>query len=98
METQNLVNLKNWNFAHYNSEHFKSFIGMTGDVQEVDGQIRELILYSVTVVDGEDMEVFQRDFSSLKSAIDFINEKYGHWQFNDPTDNSSGGCGSCSAH
>lgn len=98
METQNLVNLKNWNFAHYNSEHFKAFIGMTGDVEETNGDFKEIILYSVTVVDGEDKEIFQRDFKSLKAAITLINENYSHWQFSDPTDKSGGGCSSCSAH
>lgn len=71
---------------------------MTGDVEETNGDFKEVILYSVTVVDGEDKEVFQRDFKSLKSAITLINENYGHWQFNDPTDKSGGGCNSCSAH
>ena len=98
METQNFVNLKNWNFAHYNSEHFKAFIGMTGDIEETQGEASHIILYSVTVLDSEESEVFQRDFKSLKSAISCINENYGHWQFNDPTDTSGGGCGSCSAH
>ncbi len=98
MDTQNFVNLKNWNFAHYNSEHFKAFIGMTGDLLESNGKLEQIILYSVTVIDGEDIEVFQRDFSSLKEAIACINENYGHWQFSDPTDKSGGGCSSCSAH
>lgn len=98
MEIQNFVNLKNWNFAHYNSEHFKAFIGMTGELEEVNEVVSQVILYSVTVLDAEEVEVFQRDFKSLKDAIACINENYGHWQFNDPTDKSGGGCSSCSAH
>ena len=55
------------------------------------------MIYLLTVLRGESEEVFQREFSHLPDALDFANERYGHWDFTDTTEApQEGGCGSCS--
>ena len=53
------------------------------------------VLYWVSVLQDETQEVFQAEFLQLEDSITFINEKYGHWDFTDTTE-EKGGCGSCS--
>ncbi|OIQ20724.1 MAG: hypothetical protein BM556_01935 [Bacteriovorax sp. MedPE-SWde] len=86
------LNLTNWNYSYYNSEHFKALISIVG-AQNND---EVALMYCPTVLDEEDTEIFQKDFLKLEDAISFINNKYGHWSFIDPT--MKDGCSSCSAH
>lgn len=92
MTPNNKLNLKNWNYSYYNSEHFKALISIVGE--EDNGDF--ILKYCPTVLDEEEQEVFQEDFLALGDAIDFINKRYGHWSFMDPTQKD--GCSSCAAH
>lgn len=89
----NKLTIKNWNYSHFNSEHFKALISIVGE--ESEGEV--LLKYCPTVLNEEEIEVFQKDFDSLEEAIDFANNKYGHWSFTDPTQ-KEGGCSTCEAH
>ena len=89
------LNLQNWNYAHFNSEHFIAMISIVA--AESDGEVT--MKYSPTVIDEDKNEIFQCDFDNLEEAISFTNKKYGHWSFRDPSENSSeSGCSSCKAH
>lgn len=94
MNTINNVNLTNWNYSYYNSEFFKAMISFTGvPVGENDMKF----VYSPTVLDKEEKEVFQMDFDTLEEAISYLNSSYSHWTFIDPLI-KTGGCSSCAAH
>ena len=82
----------NWNYCYYTTGPLKSMIS-----QGMDNFSSALpsILYWVTVLKDETREVFQEEFLNLEDSIRFINEKYGHWDFIDTTE-EKGGCGSCS--
>jgi hypothetical protein len=95
MQRKNFT-LKNWNYSFFNSENFKALISVAAIPAQNDNVS---YLYCPTVIDEDNNEIFQTEFESLLKAIDFINSKYGHWAFVDPTVNSSDdGCGSCNAH
>lgn len=68
-----------------------SFIGLPDEAGETK------FVYSPTVLDKEEKEVFQRDFDTLEEAIEFINYAYNHWTFIDPLV-KTGGCSTCVAH
>ncbi len=93
MNDTNQMSLTNWNFSYFNSEFFKALISFTGMPNGNDIEF----IYSATVLDTEEKEVFQKDFKGLDEAILFMNSTYGHWTFMDPT-LKEGGCSSCEAH
>jgi hypothetical protein len=92
----NKLSLSNWNYSYYNSENFKALISVAAMPSEIETD-QVSYLYCPTVIDENNVEVFQKEFSSLLEAISFINERYSHWQFMNPTESSSG-CNSCTAH
>jgi hypothetical protein len=92
-----MTNAENWGHSHYKSTDLKALITFGAEL-DAAGQPREL--YYVTLTDHDHQEVFQRTFTALSTAIDEINQAYGHWEFVDALEGSStgGGCSSCSAH
>ena len=93
----NNVTEDNWTYCHFKSLQLKAFISFGADPSNVsDGE--PALIYFVTLTDHDDAEVFQSDFDELNEACDFLNEKYGHWDFIDAeVDNGGGGCGTCAA-
>lgn len=93
----NNITENNWTFCHFKSLQLKAFISFGADPVE-DLSAEPALLYFVTLTDHDDAEVFQSDFEKLDLACDFLNEKYGHWEFiNAEEDNGGGGCGTCAA-
>lgn len=87
------IDLNNWNYAYFTSgeNRIQIFMGL-------DLSLREI--YSVTSTDLEARtDSFQKEFQDLTSAIDFINERYGHLKLilgEAPKEGS--GCDTCQAH
>ncbi len=85
--------LSNWNYAYYATEKQKALISLVGNNSKT-GDVE--FMYCPTVLDEENHELFQAEFLSLSEAINFMNERYSHWNFMEKA--SSSGCGSCEAH
>ena len=88
-----LVTSQNWNHCGFKTRQLRAFVGMGA----VPGTKNPSVIYSVTVGDEDFREIYQQDFDALDKALDFINGRYGEWDFYD-LGQSGGGCGSCSAH
>lgn len=87
----------NWSYSCYKNSTLQVIISLGGVYQEETQDA--LVEYCVTVLADNQDEVFQRNFNDLDLAIDFINERYNDWDFEEVQDKSSdGGCGSCEAH
>ncbi len=92
------VNKDNWNHTFYNNNQLKAFISIGANVDEKEAYEPQII-YFVTVTDMEDQkQYFQRQFCDLNSALEFLQNRYGLWNFKDLKSNNLGGCSSCSAH
>lgn len=87
------ISLENWAHCGYSSEKLRAVISLTAVPEDCDK-----VLYSVTLTDLDDVEICQWDFPRLEGAVDFINEKYGGWDFYDTGAKSGSGCDTCHAH
>lgn len=74
-----------------------AFISFGAEPSEQDGGFNELYFVSITNFD-RDEEHFQQTFKDLEQAITALNQKYKHWSFVDPNNQTASGCGSCEAH
>jgi hypothetical protein len=97
---KNLINTQNWTFSQYKSSKIRAFISLGGEVGPNE-EFQEL--YLVTTTDEEfTKEFFQKPFRELEKAMEFINNRYGHWDFLNlekaPKSSSDSGCSSCAAH
>lgn len=88
----------NWNFCSYNSSTIKAFISIGGTPE---GEENDQLCYFVNST-SEDFtkQYFQQEFKTIDKALEFINKRYGHWDFVDASiqKDSESGCGSCEAH
>ena len=96
--TNNIHSLddSNWGFVHYGTKNIRAFISIGGvPAADDDGEI--CCKYYVTTSDHElKTEYFQKSFDDLSLALNFINQRYGHWEIIDLR-RSNSGCSSCSA-
>lgn len=93
--SEQAIGPSNWNYCYYSTGPLKSMMSQGMDYASAAVTEESLpALYWVTVLRDETREIFQAEFSQLADAIKFINEKYGHWDFTDTTEDK-GGCGSC---
>ena len=87
---------QNWTHTQYSLDNLRALITFGADWHSP-----EQLTYFVTLLDQDDQEVFQEEFSTLSSACDYINQRYQNdWPILDliaPT-KSEGGCSSCIAH
>ncbi len=88
--------INNWNYAQYTNGNLKAIIGFGASPDILD----DTFTYYATVLDNENNEQFQQEFTSLEEACNFLNTKYQDmWDFLDLSKpQETGGCGSCSAH
>lgn len=88
------VNTENWSYCRYENKNFMALItfGMGPEALAEDR-----MEYYVTVLEGEEKEVFQAPFESLSEACLYLNENYSDWTFNDQLAPKSG-CSTCAAH
>ena len=90
-----MITEENWSICQYKSQKLQAFISLCASPSHTENKE----FYSVTLTDLEFHEVFQNDFEQLEKAIQFINEKYGHWEFNNlQKSGSDSGCSTCQAH
>lgn len=91
----NLVTADNWNTSYFENLNFKALIGI-----EVNPETPEEELFSISVIDEHNIELFQKSFSKIDAACKYINLRYQNkWEFkNLAAAKSGGGCGSCVAH
>lgn len=96
MSDRALISEENWPYSRLKSDKFQAFISFGALPQRED---KVSFIYSVTVTDADFAEIFQKNFSELYPAIDFLNKTYGHWDYHLASEKASGdGCSSCAAH
>jgi hypothetical protein len=88
------VSVKNWNYCRYENKNFMALVSFGANPESIK---EDRLEYYVTVLENEDKEVFQLNFSSLSEACLYLNEHYGDWKFEDQTATKSG-CSTCAAH
>lgn len=88
------VNTKNWTYCRFLKGNVMAMISFGASPESV---ALDRLDYYVTVLEDEEKEIFQKEFSSLNEACFYLNEHYGDWDFEDQTAPKSG-CSSCSAH
>ncbi len=92
------VGQENWTHTGYKSIDLQALITIGAKPGE-DTSAEPIIQYFVTLLDLDLNEVFQQGFNELEEALEFINERYGHWDFADREKSSkTSGCDSCAAH
>jgi hypothetical protein len=93
------ITQENWTSTHYSSEPLRAFISMGAEPVETEAGLQEVeFQYLVTMTDKDYMELYQSAHKTLEEALHVINEKYGHWDFQDAGTTSGDGCSSCAAH
>lgn len=87
------VNTENWTYTQYTKGPHRALISIGADLT---GEV----LYYTTILDEEDQELFQKEFSKLEEAADYLNIRCkDRWDFTDASKKkASGGCDSCVAH
>ena len=92
----NTISTTNWNYCFYSQPPYMTFISIGGEFGE--SNTVETFYYVTTTNIEETQEHFQRKFSDLSSAIDFINKRFGHLEIKDSKNlenNARSGCGTC---
>lgn len=97
MEVKKIITADNWTFSSYKSSDLQAFIHL-GAEPSIEENQEPTVIYLITVLKNLEEEIFQLEFSELTDAIMAINERYGHWDYLERSQASSGGCGSCEAH
>jgi hypothetical protein len=88
------INTENWTYCRFEQGSFMALVTFGADPESV---AQDSLEYYVTVLEGEEKEVFQQKFSKLNDACMFLNANYGDWTFHNQTVTKSG-CGTCAAH
>jgi hypothetical protein len=89
----------NWTSTHYASEPLRAFVSLGAEPVETPEGLQEVeFQYLVTMTDKDYMELYQSSHKTLEEALQVINEKYGHWDFQDAGTKNGDGCSSCAAH
>ncbi len=90
------INTENWTYSRLVNGSYSIGIYIGADEASIENGN---YIYYLTLLENDEKEVFQKEFHSLFDAINFANNKYYDWQFQDlRIAKSSEGCGSCSAH
>lgn len=88
---------QNWSYSFFKHEQNKAFISFCA--QPADNTEEVTVLYAITVVDGDDNEIFQQSYVMLSEALNQINQRYKQWDYYNLSERSdSNGCATCSAH
>ena len=91
----NLVTTDNWNTSLFENSGLRALIGFELSPENPDHEF-----YSVSIIDAENTNLFQKTFKSLDAACRYVNLRFmGVWEYSNlAAPKSSGGCGSCVAH
>ncbi len=91
---EQLFTPNNWNYSQFKNSELKAIISLGCDPDILGTRFS----YFVTVLDEDDNEIFQEEFTSIEKACLAMNKKYsGIWEYIDLS-KPTGGCDSCSAH
>jgi hypothetical protein len=88
------VNIENWSYCRYESKNFMAFVSFGMSPESAADDRME---YYVTVLENQEIEVFQKSFAGLNEACLYLNEHYSDWAFQDQLTPKSG-CSTCAAH
>jgi hypothetical protein len=90
----NIISNDNWNVTFYENPPFKSMINMEMDLVNLSEDPN----YVVTVLDEQNIEIFQKSFTDCNAACKYINYKYHQsWEFKTMVKTDTGGCSTCVA-
>lgn len=91
----NLISPDNWNTTYFESTNMKAIVGF-----EVSPEDPSSETYTVSVIDEEYTELFQKSFTEIDAACKYINLRYQNiWEFKSLIQvGSSSGCSTCVAH
>ena len=91
------INSENWTSAHYYSAPLRAFVSLGAAPIENSDEVE--MQYLVTLTDKDYQELFQSIHNELDTALQLLNENYGHWELQDALNKTDGdGCSSCAAH
>lgn len=99
MEKNIYINDSNWSYLHYQNDRIRAFISLGAKPNESDDKNNDQVIecFFATVTDPDYQEIFQKEFSLLSEACDYLNERYAHWTLQDRRISASG-CSTCHAH
>jgi len=91
------ITTENWTSSHFYSTPLRAFVSLGAAPIENSDEVE--IQYLVTLADKDYQELFQSVHLDLDTAINLLNDKYGHWELQDALNKTDGdGCSSCAAH
>lgn len=88
------VNTDNWTFCRYEKENFLAQITFGANPESI---AEDRLEYYVTVLQDEEKEIFQKEFTTLQDACLYLNASYSDWNFVNQTAEKTG-CSTCAAH
>jgi hypothetical protein len=92
------ITIENWQIARLNEGNLLAFIS-PGAMPPTSENEDLILTYSLIVSDQEYIEVSEKLFTDLNSALNEINMRFGHWELKNLSSLKSGsGCDSCAAH
>ena len=89
-----MINEDNWTHTQYSSKNYLSKISTGGELDQ-HNKFNELFFVSKF---AGNILITEETFKSIKSALDYINEHFGHWQFTDLLGPENSSCSNCQAH
>ncbi len=95
---KNIINSDNWTFCYKAAGSLRVQVNLTAEPAQ---NPEDSILYSVTVIKNDKLEISVTDFQELTQACSYINERYKNWRLVDQTDkpkDDGSGCSTCVAH
>ena len=88
------VNTEYWTYCRYEKENFLAQITFGADPESL---AEDRLEYYVTVLQDEETEIFQKEFTTLQDACLYLNANYKDWGFINQTEEKTG-CSTCAAH
>lgn len=87
---------ENWTHCSFKNGNLKAVITFGASPDILD----DSFVYYVTVLDEDNNEVFQKEFSVIDKACSYINARYSDvWELSDALKSTKeGGCATCIAH
>jgi hypothetical protein len=93
---KNSISSSNWNLSKYKQDNLMAFI--TFGAKPLETEMGSEFIYSVIVTDEDYVELSEECFCDLEKALESINFRFSHWQFEELGKKVGSGCDSCAAH
>ena len=92
--TYDQIDEKNWTYTSYKCGNLEAFISVGAAPEGEDIKLE----YFLNKSKNSEI-IFQENFTSLKDAVNRLNETYNHWKFQDKeAELAASGCSTCQAH